>query len=99
MGKRIAAVLMLVLLLAGCGRPKETTVIYAECVGCYRDTVPSEYGGTMTEYVVDFIYNNEIYSIEDAVSYYRAINYVYSGIWVRVVLEDGKIKEIVEVLE
>ena len=58
--RKLIAVLMaaVILLLAGCAGPKESTVILAECVGCYRDTIPDEFGGTRTVYVVDVIYAN-----------------------------------------
>lgn len=100
MGKRIAAVLMVLLCLAGCkARPTETTVIYAEIVGCYRDANHESPISSKAAYRVDFIWQNEVYQAKGAKSYYHALNHLYGQAWVRVVMEDGEIKEIVEVCE
>ena len=101
MKKLIAALLAAVLLLlAGCVPEAEETVLYVECVGCYRDTVPSEIGGTKTLYCVDVIYKNEVYTIIGADAYYRALPHVYGQIWVRATLDkDGRIFSVSEVME
>lgn len=100
MKKLIAALLAaVILLLAGCADPKESTVILAECVGCYRDTVPDEFGGTRTVYVVDVIYSNEFFSLKtDATNYYRALTHVNGQVWMRVILNDAEVTELVEVI-
>ena len=100
LGISLIAILLALLCLAGCkAKPQETTVIYAEIVGCYRDPSTHAPNGVSAAYRVDFIWQNDVYQATGARSYYNALNHLYGQAWVRVVLEDGEIKEVKEVLE